>query len=97
LSLEFITLVALRIREPELKRGFRVPGGLPGVILTGIFPISLIGLGLFRSGSETVLGMNGLLFGVIIILSGFVVYLATAKLRTPRSASVAMEATAAGD
>jgi amino acid transporter len=97
LSLEFVTLVALRIREPELKRGFRVPGGLPGVILTGIFPISLIGLGLFRSGSETVLGMNGLLFGVIIILSGFVVYLATAKLRTPRSAPAAMEATAAGD
>jgi amino acid transporter len=97
LSLEFITLVALRIREPELKRGFRVPGGLPGVILTGIFPMSLIGLGLFRSGSETVLGMNGLLFGVIIILSGFVVYLATAKLRTPRSAPAAMEATAAGD
>src|SRR5258706_3588365 len=30
LMLEFVTLVALRIREPELKRGFRVPGGLAG-------------------------------------------------------------------
>src|SRR5712671_4017134 len=28
LMLEFVTLVVLRIREPELKREFRVPGGL---------------------------------------------------------------------
>jgi len=37
LMLEFVTLVALRIREPELKRGFRVPGGLTGAILAGVF------------------------------------------------------------
>src|SRR5258707_12805107 len=37
LMLEFVTLVALRIREPELKRGFRVPVGLAGAISCGIF------------------------------------------------------------
>ena len=37
LMLEFVTLVVLRIREPELKREFRVPGGLAGVITCGIF------------------------------------------------------------
>src|SRR5713101_3019234 len=36
LMLEFVTLVALRIREPELKREFRVPGGLTGAISCGI-------------------------------------------------------------
>jgi hypothetical protein len=27
LTLEFVALICLRIREPELKRPFRVPGG----------------------------------------------------------------------
>ena len=81
LSLEFVTLVVLRIREPNLKREFKVPGGLAGVILAGIFPIALLSLALIKSQTETVLGMNGLLFGAIIILAGFLVYGATRRLR----------------
>jgi amino acid transporter len=83
LMLEFVTLVVLRIREPELKREFRVPGGLPGAILAGVFPLALLLLALVKSGSETVLGMNGLLFGALIIGSGFLVYATTRKLRAP--------------
>jgi amino acid transporter len=79
--LEFVTLVVLRIREPELKREFRVPGGLTGAVLAGVFPLILLSLALIRGGHETVLGMNGLMFGVLIIVMGFVVYLGTAKLR----------------
>src|SRR5712672_4176345 len=81
LMLEFVTLVVLRLREPELKREFRVPGGLPGTILVGVFPMLLLGLAVLHGGSETVLGMNGLVFGLVIIVAGFVVYLATARLR----------------
>ena len=81
LMLEFVTLVVLRIREPELKREFRVPGGLPGTIVVGVFPMLLLGLAVLHGGSETVLGMNGLVFGLVIIVAGFVVYLATARLR----------------
>jgi len=81
LSLEFVTLVALRIREPELQRSFRVPGGLTGAIVAGVFPLALISLAMVRSERETVLGMNGLVFGALIIVSGFVVYLATGKFR----------------
>jgi amino acid transporter len=83
LMLEFVTLVVLRIREPELKREFRVPGGLPGAVLAGVFPLALLLLALVKSGSETVLGMNGLLFGALMIFSGFAVYAATRKLRAP--------------
>ena len=36
--LEFAALVALRIREPELPRPYRVPGGLAGAVAVGIFP-----------------------------------------------------------
>jgi amino acid transporter len=81
LMLEFVTLVVLRIREPELKREFRVPGGLAGAISVGVFPLLVLGLAVVHGGSETVLGMNGLVFGTAIIFAGFVVYLGTAKLR----------------
>jgi amino acid transporter len=81
LMLEFVTLVVLRIREPELKREFRVPGGLVGATLLGVFPLLLLGFAVAHGGSEIVLGMNGLVFGLVIIAAGFVVYLATARLR----------------
>jgi amino acid transporter len=81
LMLEFVTLVVLRIREPELKREFRVPGGLPGAILAGVFPLLLLGLAVVHGGSETVMGINGVVFGTVIIAAGFVVYFATARLR----------------
>jgi amino acid transporter len=81
LMLEFVTLAALRIREPELKRGFRVPGGLAGSISCGIFPLLLLSLAMLESNHETVLGMNGLLFGVLIIMAGFLTYFVTGKLK----------------
>src|SRR5580704_9765616 len=86
LMLEFVTLVALRIREPELKRPFRVPGGLTGAITCGIF--LLLSLAIVESEHESVLGMNGLAFGALIIVGGFVAYGTTGKLRKrlPRAA-----------
>jgi amino acid transporter len=81
LMLEFVTLVALRIQEPELKREFRVPGGLAGAITCGIFPLLLLSLAIVESGHENVLGMNGLAFGALIIASGFLVYFVTGKLK----------------
>src|SRR4029077_3826815 len=81
LALEFVTLVVLRIREPELKRGFRVPGGLLGAISCGVFPLLLLSLAMIESNNEKVLGMNGLLFGLLIILAGFLIYFVTGKLK----------------
>ena len=81
LMLEFVTLVALRIREPELKRQFRVPGGLTAAITCGIFPLLLLSLAMVESEHESVLGMNGLAFGALIFVAGFVAYGTTGKLR----------------
>ena len=91
LMLEFVTLVALRIREPQLKREFRVPGGLAGAILAGVFPLALLMIALVQSESQSVLGINGLLFGVLIILTGFALYTSTRKLRKRLPAEVPAE------
>jgi amino acid transporter len=75
LTLEFVALVFLRVREPELKRPFRVPGGLFGAIAVGIPPILLLGFAIVRSEQEVVLGVSSLLFGLIVIGAGVVAYL----------------------
>ncbi|HEX8766477.1 MAG TPA: APC family permease, partial [Candidatus Acidoferrum sp.] len=88
LMLEFVTLVVLRIKEPNLKRGFRVPGGLTGAVLTGVFPLLLLLLAVVESNHETVLGMNGLLFGALIMLAGFAAYFVGHKLKLLRTGRV---------
>ena len=74
LLLEFVALVALRIKEPTLRRPFRVPGGMPGAVLLGVFPASLLIFSIVHGQSEQILGMSGLSFGTLLILGGFVVY-----------------------
>jgi amino acid transporter len=91
LMLEFVTLVVLRVREPGLKREFRVPGGVIGAISCGIFPLLLLTLAMVESDHETVLGMNGLVFGAILIGAGFLVYFVTGKLRLRQSKPVGAE------
>jgi amino acid transporter len=86
LMLEFVTLVALRIREPELKREFKVPGGMAGAVMLGICPLALLSLAMVSSESQTVLGMNGLVFGGLIIAGGVALYLGTSRVRARRMA-----------
>jgi amino acid transporter len=91
LTLEFVTLVVLRIREPRLRREFKVPGGIAGTVLVGVFPTALLTLALIHSDHEQVLGMNGLLFGVLMIVAGFVVYRATSAVWHPKPRLVVSE------
>lgn len=74
LLLEFAALVALRVREPNLPRPFRVPGGTPAAVLLGAFPALLLIFSAVHSHQEQVFGMNGLLFGGILIVAGFLFY-----------------------
>jgi amino acid transporter len=81
LALEFVALICLRIREPELKRPFRVPGGLFGAIAVGIPPVLLLGFAIVRSEHEVVVGMSSFWFGAILIGSGVVAYLINHALK----------------
>jgi len=95
LMLEFVTLVALRIREPQLRRDFRVPGGMAGAVTCGLFPLALLILAMVESDHESLLGMNALFFGLLIILAGFGIYFATGRLRERYSADLVPQANAA--
>jgi amino acid transporter len=73
--LEFAALVALRLREPNLARPYRVPGGLAGAIGIGIPPVLLIVLTAVRNRAEPVGPMNALELGAILIGAGLAAYL----------------------
>jgi len=81
LALEFAALVVLRVREPDLPRAFRVPGGMLGAIGVGIAPMLLLGFSVVRSENEHVLGMSSFAFGMLLIAAGVVAYLLNHALR----------------
>jgi len=81
LSLEFVALIVLRIREPELPRPFRVPGGMFGAVAVGIAPMLLLGFSVLRSQSEQVLGISAFAFGMLLIAAGAVAYFLNVTLK----------------
>jgi len=81
LVLEFLALVVLRFREPKLPRPFRVPGGLFGVLAVGIPPTLLLGFAIVRGDHETILGMSGFVFGLLVMGAGVAVYLLNYTLK----------------
>ena len=74
LTLEFVALAVLRIREPNLPRPFRVPGGMFGAFAVGIAPVLMLGFAILRSQREQVLGMSSFAFGLILIGAGAIAY-----------------------
>jgi amino acid transporter len=74
LLLEFVALVVLRFKEPELDRPFRVPGGKAGVIAVGVGPALLIGYALWAARDEHVGSMPALEFAALVGLAGAAVY-----------------------
>ena len=81
LSLEFAALIFLRVKEPDLPRPFKVPGGMFGAILVGIAPIFLLSFSVVRSQSERIWGMSSFAFGVLLIGAGVVAYLVNITLK----------------
>jgi amino acid transporter len=97
LLLEFAALVALRLREPNLPRPFRVPGGTVEAALLGLFPAQLIGLAIYdqagrwelEEGDKIAPGA-ALLLGLGLVGLGFVLYYASrwpGRRRRPRVTS----------
>ena len=78
LLLEFVALVVLRIREPNLARPFKA-GNLAFACLLGVGPALLIGYALYASRDEKVVGTtSAILFSFGVALLGPILYWATA-------------------
>ena len=70
LILEFAALVALRVRQPDLPRPFRIPGGTAAAIALGIPPLALLILAAARSQLESIGPINVLELGVLLVTLG---------------------------
>ena len=81
--LEFAALVALRVREPQLARPYRVPGGTAGAICVSIPPVALMVLTAVRNHVEPVGPINALQFGGILMALGVVAYFVGGLFRKP--------------
>ncbi len=81
LMLEFVSLAVLRVREPELPRKFRVPGGVIGAAALGIGPAALLVLTYVRGESERTGPITALGLGAILGVLGVVVYFAAKKVQ----------------
>jgi amino acid transporter len=77
--LEFAALIALRIREPQLNRPYRVPGGLTGAITISLPPLALLILAVVRNDAEPVGPINALQLGGLIVLAGIGCYFLTSE------------------
>jgi amino acid transporter len=85
LLLEFVALVVLRVKEPDLHRPFKVPGGLWGAVAMGIGPTLLICFALWAAKGERVAGLPALAFAAIIAVIGPLAYLLASRGRAAAS------------
>ncbi len=85
--LEFWALVGLRIREPDLPRPYRVPGGLVGAILIGLPPLALMIAAVVRNRTESIGSTSSLAVGLVLIALGPIVYFVS-RPRKSKSAAV---------
>ncbi len=89
LVLEFLALAMLRIREPNLPRPFRVPGGLVGAALIGVGPTLLLIVALIKNRDEHIdvwlLGsVSTLALGVAMMAAGVVYYFVAGRAKPSR-------------
>jgi amino acid transporter len=86
LVLEFLALIILRIREPQLPRPFRVPGGMAGAIAVAVGPTALLVIALVKNRSEQLdlwrLGsVSQLGFGLVLMALGVVYYFVAGRAK----------------
>jgi amino acid transporter len=74
LLIEFVALIVLRIRQPNLARPFRIGGGMPVLALLTLGPMFLLAIALAANHSERAGPLSTLSWGAVVILLGIVIY-----------------------
>lgn len=86
--LEFVALILLRRKEPDLPRPFRIPGPDWVPALLGLCPAALTAYALYASRNEIVAGIPALLFSLIIATAGLPLYWLARSAQRRRSARI---------
>lgn len=81
LLLEFLALLILRSREPELKRPFRIAGGRLGLWLVTAGPVALVGFALWAARGERVAGLPALGFAASVAMTGPILFWVSTRSR----------------
>ncbi|MEV8097150.1 APC family permease [Kitasatospora sp. NPDC085879] len=85
--LEVAALIALRIREPELERPYRIPGGALGI--AGIV-VCLLSISVWAAWQQYVeSGTQAVTYGLVVVAGSCLLYLPLARLRDRRLRSTA--------
>ncbi len=74
LVLEFLALIILRVREPELVRPFRIPGGTRGAILTAVGPCALLIFAFVLNRHERIGSISAMTMSAIVVACGVAMY-----------------------
>jgi amino acid transporter len=92
LLLEFGALIALRVREPGLKRPYKVPGGLAGCIIISLGPIPVVVVAFIKglSGGDGV--RTGMIVAGISVVVGAIAYFIIAAVNPRVKLPLAQEA-----
>jgi amino acid transporter len=94
LLLEFAAPIALRFREPNLPRPYKVPAGLFGCILISTGPLAILCLAFYESLSDDG-AKKGLIVTAITVLAGLVLYFVAININ-PRTIKGREESVAVG-
>ncbi|HVP66752.1 MAG TPA: APC family permease [Anaeromyxobacteraceae bacterium] len=86
LTLELVSLVVLRLREPDLPRPYRIPGGLPVVAAVAALPVALLAFAAWQGRNEPgALGVPAAGIALLVASAGPVWYAARFRaVRTSR-------------
>ena len=79
LALEYVALVALRWKQPEMERPFRIPGGWAGVVLVTLAPLGCAGFLLVSTLRDPDSDPRQLLIVAAAIASGAALYFVRRK------------------
>jgi amino acid transporter len=74
LLLEFIALIVLRLKQPELHRPFRIPGGLPVLVLLAVAPMICSLTVVVASFSDPSTDWKQAIVVLLALLSGMLLY-----------------------
>jgi amino acid transporter len=75
LGLEFIALIVLRMRLPDVPRPFKIPLNTPGLVLLMIFPLICFGVALSAMFSANNVHLNATMFAVAAVLTAPAVWM----------------------